>query len=252
MKFRNFRADLHIHSCLSPCADVDMSPLRIAAEARRKGLDIIAVCDHNSAENTRAAQVAAGKSGIMALAGIEICTAEEVHIIGLFDEWDQAVAVQEVVYDHLQPGGNDPEVFGMQVVANETDEVLGFNSRLLIGCVGLSLERVLALIHKNRGLAIACHIDREGFGILGQLGFIPPGLPLDAVEISCRTSRAEAKERFRDTAGLPWIQSSDAHHLEDIGCACTEFRLGGLSLDELRLALLGKDGRGHRPFAGEL
>jgi len=247
---RVFRADLHIHSCLSPCADVEMSPLRIMRKAAAEGLDLIAVCDHNSAANSAAVERAARQHGITALAGIEISSLEEVHILGLFASSEEALEVQAVLAGHLPTGSNDPERLGLQVLADERDNVLGFDARLLAASVDLPVEAVVDLIHSRRGLAVASHVDREGFGIIGQLGFIPPGLPLDALEFSARARRGDAERRFGVYGNLPWLTSSDAHVLDEIGRVRTEFILDAPDLDEIRLALAGDEGRRVRAFLG--
>jgi len=177
---REFKADLHIHTCLSPCGDLQMSPQKIVREAVKKGINLIAICDHNSSENSEALIKASEGKGVVVLPGIEVTTKEEVHIVALFDSVDDALKMQTLIYDNLE-GENDQDVFGMQVVANAEDEVLGFNKKLLIGATNLSVEMVVDSIHSFNGLAIAAHIDREGFGIIGQLGFIPPDLQLDAL-----------------------------------------------------------------------
>ena len=121
---KQIKADLHIHTCLSPCSDWEMSPRKIIRRSLDLGLDLIAVCDHNTAENAGAAMREGQKQGLWVLPGMEICSKEEVHILALFEELEKALAMQDFVYDHL-PGENRPEVFGCQVVANEYDEVLG-------------------------------------------------------------------------------------------------------------------------------
>ena len=181
-----FMVDTHIHTCLSPCAELDMHPSAIVDAAIRAGLDSIAVCDHNSAENAAAVQRAGNAAGLAVIPGMEITSSEEVHILGLLPDIAAAMELQSKVYRSL-PGRNDESAFGMQVIANEFAEVLGFKEHLLSGATTLNLDRVVAAIHDVDGLAIASHVDREGFGIIGQLGFIPPGLPLDAIEVSQRT-----------------------------------------------------------------
>lgn len=238
-----FRADLHIHTCLSPCADLYMTPLRIVEKAASHGLNIIAICDHNSVENADVTKRLAKQRGIKAIAGMEITTSEEVHIIGLFRDIDDAIKMQEIVYENLQSGENDEDAFGMQVVVNEKEEVLGFNKRLLIGATGLSVNKIVDTIHSFNGLAIAAHIDREGFGIIGQLGFIPPDLKLDALEISANTPMDKAKERFKEYSHIPWITSSDAHKLDDIGRVSTGFFMEHSTFEELCLALRSAEGR---------
>jgi hypothetical protein len=219
-----------------------MSPRGIVETARNKGIDIIAICDHNSCENVDAVMRAAVGKDLKVLPGMEVTSEEEVHIIALFEDLKDALALQGVVYAHLH-GENDEEAFGMQVVVNELSEVLGFNKKLLIGATDLSITAIVHYIHRFAGLAIAAHIDREGFGIIGQLGFIPKDLPLDALEISARMSIDEAKKEFAAYSNYPFIMSSDAHFLEHIGQSTTRFILQEPSLDEIKKALRRESGR---------
>jgi len=239
-----FRGDLHIHTCLSPCADLTMSPKRVVERAVKKKLDMIAICDHNSAENVRAARAAASKKKITVLAGMEITTVEEVHIIALFDDLDPLLNLQETVYEHLAPGENIEDVFGEQIIANEFDEVEGYNNRLLMGATSLTLKELVTGIHTRGGLVIAAHIDREACNsIIGQLGFIPEDLELDALEISAHTNRSQALARYPGIGKFPLISSSDAHFLQDIGKATTSFLLEAPRVDEIRKAFEKKGGR---------
>jgi len=237
---RTYKADLHIHTCLSPCADLEMSPRAIARKANEKHIDILGICDHNSAENVPALQEAAEPYRISILAGMEIASVEEVHILGLFDSLEAVFKLQAIVYDHL-PGENDEEAFGLQVVVNAEGEVIRFNPRLLIGASTLSLEKIVDLIHSLGGLAIASHIDREGFSLIGQLGFVPDSLDIDALEVSPRVSFEEARKKFNPR--LPLTSASDAHRLEEIGLATTSFQLERATVAELRLALRNEGGR---------
>ncbi len=237
-----FRADLHIHTCLSPCAELSMTPARIVERAAALGINIMAVCDHNTVEHVEVTANIAKKKGIRVIAGIEINSSEEVHVLGLFENMADASKMQAIVYANL-PGENNEEAFGMQVVVNENEEVLGFNKRLLIGATELSVNRIVELIHTFNGLAVASHIDREGFGIIGQLGFIPEGIEFDALEISYKTSRAKAQEMFAPYNHIPWLTSSDAHSLEDIGRSTTWFVMEHSTFEEMRLALKGTEGR---------
>ena len=238
-----FRADLHIHTCLSPCSDLSMTPARIVERTASLGINIIAICDHNTAEHVAVTAGLAEKRGIRVIAGIEINSSEEVHVLGLFGTIPDALNMQAVVYENLQPGENDEDAFGMQVLVNEFEEVLGFSKKLLIGATDLSVNRIVELIHAHNGLAIASHIDREGFGIIGQLGFIPPEVEFDALEISYRTGRDDAHARYEPYRHIPWITSSDAHSLEDIGRRTTGFLMEHSTFEELRLALKGAEGR---------
>ncbi|MFH1092457.1 MAG: PHP domain-containing protein [Pseudomonadota bacterium] len=240
-----FRADLHLHTCLSPCGDLDMSPRAVVETALAAGLDIIAVCDHNTAENVAAACRAADRSGgrPRVMPGMEICTQEEVHVLALFETLDQALRMQSLVYRHLPPKTNRPDIFGEHVVANEDDEVEGFNDRLLISAISLGLNAVIEAIHRLDGLAIPSHIDREVFGLIGQLGFVPPGLEADAYELSWKGDSEELLSNFSSLAERPFLRSSDAHFPTDIGRGWTEFILEKPVFPEIRLALRGTQGR---------
>ncbi len=240
---RCYRADLHLHTCLSPCADLTMSPKRIVQTALRKELDIIAVCDHNSAENVSATMAAARETHLTVIPGMEITSAEEAHIIALFPTYDAAHAMQDLIYQHLTPGENDAAVFGEQIVANELDEVEGYNKRLLIAATALPVGAIVGEIHRLNGAAIASHIDREAYSIIGQLGFIPEDLELDALEISPLLSMREACTKFPQITEYTLISSSDAHYLNDIGKATTQLMIEGPTLEEIQKALRGCDKR---------
>ncbi|MFP4082303.1 MAG: PHP domain-containing protein [Candidatus Aminicenantes bacterium] len=238
--FRTFKADLHIHTCLSPCTELDMSPKKIVAVAKEKEIDIVGICDHNSSENSLATIKAAKKMNIHILPGMEVTSQEEVHVLGLFEEIEEVLKLQDYVYENL-PGENDEEVFGMQVMLNEKDEVLGFNKKLLIGATTIPLEEIIGVIHSFNGIAIASHIDRESFSVVGQLGFIPDNLELDALEISPYITLEEAKKRFNNK--YPFTSFSDAHYPDDIGKVFTYFLLKRGTVSEIKKALKNEDGR---------
>lgn len=233
---------MHIHTCLSPCGDWGMSPKKIIEKSLEKNLDIIGICDHNSAENVEAVIKAGEGKNLRVVPGMEICSKEEVHILSVFETTKQVLLMQEYIYAGL-PGKNSPDKFGYQVVADENDEVAGENQRLLIGATNLKLKEIVDKIHFLNGLCIASHVDRPVFGIISQLGFIPPDLPLDGVEISWRMAPSEAIKQMPDIKKFPFIVSSDAHFPADIGKAVTRFFMAEPTIDEIRLALTGKDGR---------
>lgn len=239
---RLFRADMHIHSCLSPCGDWEMSPKRIIEKSLEKKLDIIGICDHNSAENVEAVIRAGSRNNIRVIPGLEICSKEEVHVLSFFETTGQALLMQEYIYGSL-PGKNSPDTFGYQIIADENDYVSGENERLLIGATTLKLKDIVDRIHYLGGLCIASHVDRPVFGIISQLGFIPPELPLDGVEISWRIKPSEAIKQFPDIKKFPFIVSSDAHFTANIGQATTRFFMAEPTLDEIRLALTGQNER---------
>ncbi len=242
---RIFRADLHLHTCLSPCAGYDVSPWAVVKRAADLGLDLIAICDHNSAENAAAALEAARRLGERApcvLPGLEVTSAEEVHLLTIFEGLSGALTMQAMVYDHLLGGENDPGLFGDQIVANVDDEVEEFNTRLLIGSTDLTVESVVERTHFLDGRVIAAHVDREAYSLLGQLGIIPPGLKLDAVEVSRRAEPQQVR-RWEEDTGLAVLVSSDAHSLDQVGAVWSEIVGEQPSWEDFCLALKGKDGR---------
>jgi PHP family Zn ribbon phosphoesterase len=215
-----------------------MSPRNIVSEAKRKGLQVIGICDHNSAENVPAVEKNAVREGITVIGGMEVTSKEEVHILALFGDAESLFSLQEIVHENLH-GTNDEKLYGEQVIVNEEEEILGFSDKLLIGATDISIERLVDLIHERGGLAIAAHVDREGFGIIGQLGFIPEGLPLDALELADPARRDCIPAGIR----LPLITSSDAHKLEDVGRRSTTFLMNAASAAEIRRCLSSAEGR---------
>lgn len=232
------RVDLHVHTCLSPCADNGMVPTRIVARALEAGLQAIGICDHNSAGNVAAVREAAGAGPLRVLGGMEITTSEEAHILALFDGQEALERLQELVQDGLA-GLNDPEAWGDQILVDSRDQPVGLEERLLAGASALSAEAAVREIQALGGLAIASHVDRPAFSLAQQLGFIPPELALDAVELSFHF-RGE-KAPFR-AFGFPLVSFSDAHFPEEIGRRRTLFRVQEPSVTELRRALREGDG----------
>jgi PHP family Zn ribbon phosphoesterase len=206
------------------------------------GLDMIAICDHNSTENTAAFMSAGYERGLTVLPGIEVTTKEEIHLLALFDRQEDCMALQDLIYQNL-PGANVEEVFGCQTVVNERDETTGTNRRMLIGATLLPLEQIVSFVGSLRGVTIASHIDRPAFSLLGQLGFIPEGIPLDGLEISSRTSKEEAQKRFHAYQHYSFVRFSDAHCLEDIGKNITHFVLKEATSEEVKMALHHQEGR---------
>jgi 3',5'-nucleoside bisphosphate phosphatase len=219
-----------------------MHPSSLVQAAVEFGLDGVIVCDHNATENLEATIRAGEARGLSVLPGIEITTEEEVHILGFLPGLAAASRLQEQVYQAL-PGVNDPDVFGLQVIADEEAEVMGFNPHLLMGATALTLDDTVLAIQRQGGLAVAAHIDRESCGIVGQLGLIPPGLPLDALEASQCIALEEARRLYSPEDRWPVVCASDAHYPEQVGSSVTYLWLQELTLPELAKALRQKDGR---------
>jgi PHP family Zn ribbon phosphoesterase len=237
---KEYKMDLHIHTCLSPCSESEMRPAAIVQQAKVKGLDCIGICDHNSAENVIAAQKAGSKQGIQVFGGMEICSSEEVHMLVFFKDAETLFKMQEIVDENL-PGQNDVKYFGEQLIVDENDNVIGSTEKLLIGSTTLSVNDIVGLLDELGGLVIASHIDRDSFSMIGQLGFIPDQLALDGVEVSwrCQPDQIAAYQEY----GFPVVKSSDAHFLEDIGKVRTTFLLESPSFSEMAMAFRGIDGR---------
>jgi predicted metal-dependent phosphoesterase TrpH len=239
---RWLRADLHVHTCLSPCAELMMSPRRIVEEALHRELDLIAVTDHNSAENVAAVVKAVRGASVAVLPGMEICSSEEVHVLALFESVAEALKMQEAVYRGIS-GKNTPEAFGLQVIANEHDEVEGFQEKLLIGATAMSIDEVVRRIHELGGLAIASHIDRETYGIIGHLGFIPRDVTFDALEISASAPAEKVRQLSKEYSTYEFVRNSDAHAPGQLGSERTSFFLEAPTCEELRMAFRREGGR---------
>lgn len=239
---KTYNCDFHIHTCLSPCAELDMHPQALVQKALAANLDIIAICDHNASENTPFVIRAARGRNLSVLPGMEITTGEEVHLLAIFDSLESQAAMQRVVYAHLA-GENDEKLFGIQAVVNEAGEVEEINNRLLIGATDLPLNEVIRHIHEFNGLAIAAHIDRESFSVLGQLGFIDEKINFDALEVTRATGLKQARKKYPELSHYSFIVSSDSHYLRDLGTAGTRLVLEEASVPELKMAFKGENGR---------
>ena len=236
-------ADLHVHTALSPCAADEMTPPAIVAKALAEGLHMIAVCDHNSARNVAAVQQAAGDR-LAVLAGIEITSAEECHVVGLFPAATAAGAAAAELGETLARIDDDYEsFFGEQHVLDAGGADLGRETLALATATLLDVNDVVTLIHRHGGLAVAAHIDRRSFGVIGQLGLFPADAGFDGVEVSRHVAPGPEGEAEFGRYGLPIIRSSDAHYLHDIGAARTTLHCAEPGFAELALALRHEDGR---------
>lgn len=228
--------DLHVHSCLSPCASLEMSPSEIVSRALAAGLGGLALTDHQSARNCPAIAECARRAGLACLFGLEVQTSEEVHTVALFDTVEQALALTDAVYAALPKRVNDPEAFGDQPVVTWDDEVVELEWRILaMGC-RLTIPEVAAKVRGLGGLYVAAHVDRPNFSVLGSLGAIPEGC-FDAVELSRTADETAWRPK---TAGYALVRSSDAHNLDDVARVWTEADVGTFSVASLRAAFAAR------------
>ena len=224
-----YRADFHIHSCLSPCAALEMSPSAIVQRAKEVGLNAIALSDHNCAFNLPAFAAVCARHDMDCLFGLEVTTIEEAHLLCLFDDLDTAMRLGEMVYESLPAIPNQPDRFGDQPIVDENDDILDFAQKLLISASGYDVNALLDLVHSLGGLYIPAHIDRSVFGIVAQLGFLPRA-DFDAVELTAQGDESLARH-------YPILHNSDAHQLETIGSGASDFALEALTVQHIRSAL---------------
>jgi len=242
---RTFVAELHIHTVLSACAEIEMIPPLIVQEALEAGVDCIAITDHNASGNVAAVQEAAEGTGLTVLPGMELQTREEVHVLCLFDTLAQIEAWQSIVDARLPDRENEPEIFGDQLIVTAEGDFLRREARLLATSVDISFDEAVGRVRESGGLAIPAHVDRKVDSLIANLGFVPPGLEVEALSISSLITPDEARERFPQIARFPLIQSGDAHRLDEI-VGANVFVVERPSIDELRMALQGRKGRSVR------
>ena len=234
------RADLHVHTVLSPCAEVEMIPPLIVREALDRGIHLIAITDHNATGNIRAVMEAAQGTDLTVLPGMELQTREEVHLLCLFENLEQAETWQKVVNSILPDRSNNPEFFGEQFIVDASGDFIRREERLLIVSAEIGLDEASAQVHALGGFPIPAHVDRKAFSLIANLGLVPPGF--EALEISRHLKPDEAAIRYPQIRGYPLIQSGDVHRLEEFLGVC-EFHLVAPTLEEIRMALKKQAGR---------
>lgn len=208
--------DLHIHSCLSPCGDDDMTPANIVGMAAVKGLDVIALTDHNSCRNCPAALKHAQRLGITLIPGMELTTSEEIHVICLFPTLADALDFDAYVYRHLMPVTNKPEIFGEQNIMDENDHVTGTLEKLLINATDISFSRAEALTASFHGICFPAHLDKSSTSLLSSLGAIPPDSTFSCAEIHDLSQLHRLRARHPYLQSCRIVSNSDAHFLWDI------------------------------------
>lgn len=240
---KEYKADLHIHTVLSPCGSLLMSPQNIVKEALKKNIDIIGITDHNSTRQCRAVNDEAIKAGITVYTGVEITTKEEVHCLAFFETFDILDAFQDYLDEHLPEIMNNTDLFGYQVVVDENENIVYEEPKLLISALSQTIDQVEAMVHCLGGIFIPAHINRSKYGLISQLGFVPPDLKADAFELSKHISTAEFLKSYGYLRDKTFIRSSDAHQPELVGESFTLFRMKNKGFDEFKKALDQSQGR---------
>ena len=240
---RFYRADLHIHTLLSPCGDLEMSPANIIAKAKEKKLDIIGITDHNSTRHCQLIREMADQEGIAVISGAEVSTKEEVHCLAFFETDEKLEQFQRFLEKQLPPVKNDVHRFGYQVVVDEAENIIDEEPYLLLSGLHAGIDKVEEVVHELDGIFIPAHVDRPYYGLLSQLGFVPPDLKADALEISKHTNPNEFNRQQGLNGKYVFLKSSDAHYLNDIARAYSEMWLEAPTFSEIRMALKNENGR---------
>lgn len=242
-------ADFHIHTLLSPCAEIEMTPHHIVMRAAQYGVDAVAITDHNASANAAAAVEAAKNYGVKVFPGMEVECREEAHIVVLFDTLEQLAAWQKIVDANMSGLKNNAERFGAQFIVDDDDNFIAEEERMLLGPLKLPAAEVIQKVNAMGGMAIAAHVDRPSYSLLMQLGFLPSGMGLAAAEISPAGIR-ELKEQKLKLAlgGLNYVTDSDAHMMDSfINGPKNLITVKSLTVAELKLALAAEDGRSWQP-----
>lgn len=210
---QRYRYDLHTHSCLSPCGDNDMTPNNLVNMAALLGCDILAVTDHNTCRNTPAAVRVGEAAGILVIPGMELCTAEEAHVVCLFETVEAALDFDSYVTSHTMHIPNRPEIFGEQLILDENDEVTGRIDHLLITATEIGVNEVQALVETYGGIAFPAHVDKDAYSVTAALGAIPPEAGFFAAELSASADRAAVLRLYPELETMRLLRDSDAHYL---------------------------------------
>ena len=240
---RWFTADLHIHSVLSPCGGLEMSPRELVARVKACGIDWMAITDHNSLANCPAYAAVAAREGVNFTWGVELQTQEEIHLLAYFDDPARAREFGSVLYDSLLPIPNDPDFFGDQVIIDENENILGMEQRALSNSSQWSLNDAVEQALAFGGVCVPAHVDAEVNSILGQLGFLPQEPDFTLLGITAKLDLDKFLASQPALAGKAWLRCSDAHYLGDIGSGFSRVYLERPCAAELLKAAAGLENR---------
>ncbi len=240
---QKYRADLHIHTLLSPCGSLDMDPDTIVNTAQQKGLDIIGITDHNHTGHCRLTSEIASEKGIFVLCGAEVTTKEEAHCLAFFETFDDIDDFQKLLDQSLIKVKNKTKLFGHQVIIDRDEQIIEEVEPLLINATTLSVDALTNQVHQRGGIFIPAHVNRSAYSLISQLGFIAPDMEADALELSKHAETSDFRKDNPLLRNFSIIRSSDAHFPEDIGCVHSEFNIRKPSFQEIKMALLNENGR---------
>jgi PHP family Zn ribbon phosphoesterase len=240
---KEFRTDLHIHTLLSPCGDLEMSPTNIVSLAKMRGLNIIGITDHNSTKQCEIVWKLAQNSDLIVIPGCEVTSREEVHCLSLFEDFDALEVFQNYLDQHLTIVPNNTDLFGYQLVVDEKDNILEEIENYLGTSLDVSIEEVERKVHELSGIFIPAHIDRPRNSLFSQLGFIPTELKIDALQISKLAEEKNIREKYRINPEITLVKFSDTHFPGDLGKTYTIFEMEEPTFSEIRKALKRADGR---------
>ncbi len=238
-----YTADLHIHTLLSPCGSLEMSPATIVEIARARNIDIIGIADHNSTRHGPLVSKLAAEKNIFVLCGAEVTTKEEVHCLAFFKNFESLSRFQVYLDAHLPSIKNNPKYFGHQVVVDQDEMIVEEVERLLISAISQNIHQVEEKVHELEGLFIPAHIDRHKNSLMSQLGFAPAGLIADAFEITPFSTPQSLGRALKGASTQTFIRCSDAHQPKDIGSSTTTFEMEEISFDEISMALKNSGNR---------
>ncbi len=238
-----YRADLHIHTVLSPCGSLDMSPVNIVRKALEMKLDIIGIADHNSTKQAKVVRDLGKDAGLFVLCGAEVNTKEDIHGLAFFKNDKQLDVFQLYLDEHLPKIKNKPELFGDQVWVDGENNISGEEESLLIVGLNQSLEQVVKKVQELQGIFIPSHVDKPRYSVISQIGFLPKDLPIFCIELSAKVQVKNFLEKYPWVRNYNRIVNSDAHVIELIGSFYSILQMEAISFEEIVMALKGIDGR---------
>jgi hypothetical protein len=240
---QQYKADLHIHTALSPCADLSMSPAAIVKTAKERGVSLIGIADHNSTLNALVVKRLAAKEGISVLTGAEVTTSEEVHCLAFFEREQQLLDFQQYLEEKILRIANPDGQMGDQPVVDAEENILAMIPYWLPAALHTGISAIQRKVSALNGIFIPAHINRPANGLFAQLGFLPPDLKFDALEFTGHTTAKAIRAAYHLGPELTLISNSDAHFPDQIGANHTVFCMNDCSFAEIQKALRQQDGR---------